>query len=675
MALFSYLRGLNWLSKRDYWFKMSLSGLLFLGQAVVSDADTPATMDDALYNLRVRNYSTALTQLTPLAEAGDAQAQYRLATLYLKGHGVDRSILIAANWLKKSAAQANANACYQLGKLLEAGRDIEVDLKGAVTAYQCAQAGGKRAAADDIERVNQQLKNAPSTDNLIALIDGGQLSALQRLLDDRTWLDRPLSNGYTPLCQAIVSNQAGVVSLLITEGANRELPAPNGQPPLVFAITQGRPEMVETLLALNAPVDSRDQRGNSALHHAVRLDDFTNSEKLLAAGADANAVNDGNKRPLDFSHDTAPQIIALLARYNAKQQPSTDTNPERAKSATRLDYDNLLSDVASDQSAYAAWPALNVAAFRGQTDVVEAMITHGANIESTDSGGQTPLMRAASQGHSDVVAVLLSAGANPLASSETGLNALALAVAANEAHTVKQILAHIDSPLVRVNIDDLLNNCSRDCNEDTLLALLQNIPTSAPKLKQATLDTALISASRQNYFAVAALLVDAGADVNTTSDSGVTPIWWAAYHNDALFAAQLIAAGSLQNDADTQGKTPLHIAAERADDVFLTTLNPSAATLDLRAALGNTPLILAVAAGNERTINWLLARKVNIAHRNQKSLTALMIACQNDRADLAKLLLDAGAKINRRNKEGKNCLEQARDAGAAHIIALLGNLK
>jgi ankyrin repeat protein len=80
-------------------------------------------------------------------------------------------------------------------------------------------------------------------------------------------------------------------------------------------------------------------------------------------------------------------------------------------------------------------------------------------------------------------------------------------------------------------------------------------------------------------------------------------------------------------------------------------------------------------AGNKHALSWLLAHKVDVTKRNEKSLTALMITCQNDRADLATLLIEAGAKINRRNKQGKNCLEQAKEADAAEVIALINGLK
>lgn len=51
-----------------------------------------------------------LAALTAAAQAGDAQAQYRLAEAYLAGRGVKQDDAAAAQWAKKSADQGNADA-------------------------------------------------------------------------------------------------------------------------------------------------------------------------------------------------------------------------------------------------------------------------------------------------------------------------------------------------------------------------------------------------------------------------------------------------------------------------------------------------------------------------------------------------------------------------------------
>lgn len=66
---------------------------------------------------------TAWRKATALPATGgkkpDADAQYKLAALYLAGIGVPRDRNEALNWLEKAAAQNHAAAQYQLGRLYD----------------------------------------------------------------------------------------------------------------------------------------------------------------------------------------------------------------------------------------------------------------------------------------------------------------------------------------------------------------------------------------------------------------------------------------------------------------------------------------------------------------------------------------------------------------------------
>ena len=58
-----------------------------------------------------------IAQLTAQAEAGDVEAQYRLACRYSKGDGVTQDYGKAIAWLEKAAAQNHPDAEYNLGAL------------------------------------------------------------------------------------------------------------------------------------------------------------------------------------------------------------------------------------------------------------------------------------------------------------------------------------------------------------------------------------------------------------------------------------------------------------------------------------------------------------------------------------------------------------------------------
>jgi len=64
-----------------------------------------------------KDYVTAFKELTPLAEKGNADAQFILAKMYWKGEGVLRDPDQAMKWFKASAAQGNPDAQFFLGSI------------------------------------------------------------------------------------------------------------------------------------------------------------------------------------------------------------------------------------------------------------------------------------------------------------------------------------------------------------------------------------------------------------------------------------------------------------------------------------------------------------------------------------------------------------------------------
>lgn len=69
------------------------------------------------------DYAQALTLLQPLAEQGNAKAQYNLALFHLQGIGVAKNRATAQTLLEKAAAQNLPEAQLALGKMLLYGED------------------------------------------------------------------------------------------------------------------------------------------------------------------------------------------------------------------------------------------------------------------------------------------------------------------------------------------------------------------------------------------------------------------------------------------------------------------------------------------------------------------------------------------------------------------------
>jgi TPR repeat protein len=82
------------------------------------------------------DYATALREWQPLAEQGDALAQYNLGLLYDNGRGVQKDYAQALQWYEKAAVQGHADAQVNLGILYDYGRSVPQDFKKAVYWYR-----------------------------------------------------------------------------------------------------------------------------------------------------------------------------------------------------------------------------------------------------------------------------------------------------------------------------------------------------------------------------------------------------------------------------------------------------------------------------------------------------------------------------------------------------------
>jgi TPR repeat protein len=85
-------------------------------------------------------YTAALREWRPLAEQGDADAQFHLVSMYGKGQGVARDYAKAAGWLHKAALNNVADAQFLLGLLYADGRGVAQDYAEAVKWFRKATA-------------------------------------------------------------------------------------------------------------------------------------------------------------------------------------------------------------------------------------------------------------------------------------------------------------------------------------------------------------------------------------------------------------------------------------------------------------------------------------------------------------------------------------------------------
>ncbi|MBL1276317.1 MAG: SPOR domain-containing protein [Ectothiorhodospiraceae bacterium] len=86
-----------------------------------SPADTPKTFS----RVKPEDYKSTILRLIPLAEQGDADAQYSVGYMLYNGMGTPENISQAVTWLIASANQGNGNAVIALRRIALAGRNID----------------------------------------------------------------------------------------------------------------------------------------------------------------------------------------------------------------------------------------------------------------------------------------------------------------------------------------------------------------------------------------------------------------------------------------------------------------------------------------------------------------------------------------------------------------------
>ena len=115
---------------------LTLSLLLGNGVAVAAD------FNKGFQAAQSGDYKTALAEWTPLAEQGDADAQFNLGIMYAYGQGVSENHTTAVKWYTKAADQGRVKAQFNLGNMYRIGEGVQKNYKTAVKWYTLAAEQG-----------------------------------------------------------------------------------------------------------------------------------------------------------------------------------------------------------------------------------------------------------------------------------------------------------------------------------------------------------------------------------------------------------------------------------------------------------------------------------------------------------------------------------------------------
>ena len=117
-----------------------------LSFAVACSVAAAAVPEQAMKAMERGDYKTALGELRPLAEKGDAEAQFLLGMLHDSGKGVAQDQAAAASWYRKAAKQQHVMSQIYLGILLYSGQGVKQDAAEAARWFQSAAEAGNDQA-------------------------------------------------------------------------------------------------------------------------------------------------------------------------------------------------------------------------------------------------------------------------------------------------------------------------------------------------------------------------------------------------------------------------------------------------------------------------------------------------------------------------------------------------
>jgi TPR repeat protein len=139
--------------------KPLLASSVFLLLIVIGNSAHSADFARGLDAYQTGDFATALKEWAPLAEQGNASAQYKLGLMYKNGENVAQDYSAAINWYLLAAEQGHVDAQFRLGLMYDMGIGVERDPRTAVTWYTFAAEQGNSNARFRLESMGDNQSN------------------------------------------------------------------------------------------------------------------------------------------------------------------------------------------------------------------------------------------------------------------------------------------------------------------------------------------------------------------------------------------------------------------------------------------------------------------------------------------------------------------------------------
>ena len=452
-----------------------------------------------------------------LAEAASNGDLDRVKNLLAEGVPVDERGKMNATPLMRAAEQQHVDV---MKALLTAGADPKATRDGGVAVLHHAAASGS-------------------------------VEAVSLLLAAKADIDVAMTDGRTPLHTALAYKKWDVARALLAAGA-KLMATPTGERALMLALDDSYLKqslgedlpyldigLAKTLVQSGARLDLKDARGYTALHFAAHARQPEMVAFLLQNGLKADEPATAGDTPLDLAAE--PATLETLANGFAAVSVMLRALNKNSKLGGDLDDPRIVkkrlfaAGFPSPDAGKLAPRIADIQARRKRT--LELLLAAGANPNTANKAGQTPLDNVAYQGDAASVEVLLAAKADPNVVKAKGYSPLMRAAQEANAATVAMLLAHGAQVDLRNEAGEtaLMRAAIAGGDRDTVAALLAAHPDVNARNSDG--QTALIYAvgGRKDFLydgadnnpdiePVVSLLLAAGADPRIADNGGNTAI-------------------------------------------------------------------------------------------------------------------------------------------------------
>ena len=302
--------------------------------------------------------------------------------------------------------------------------------------------------------------------------------------------------------------------------------------PVADAAQRGDKPAMREWLGKKADVNAPQADGATAIQWAAYRNDLEMADLLIGAGANVKLANGDGATPLWLAAEngSAAMVEKLI-------EAGADPNERRANTGDT---------------------PLMMAARNGNVAALKVLLDHKAdpNLKET-LRGTTALMWAAEQSHPDAVKTLLEHGADFKAATEPDTRNSRLNIAPTVQQRIQQDVAFGTRRPGRAGARGRGGAATPNFSADDFEAYFRG-----SQVKDGGGLTPLTYAAREGCLECARDLVEAGADVNQATNYGWTALLTATQNRHYRLAAYLLDKGANPNLPNKGGWTPLYLATD-----------------------------------------------------------------------------------------------------------------